>query len=451
MTRLSDDQERRPTGASTGARVPPTLDLGLGVRRASASTARGFEVENLAESGDDGFGALQSVELPEGPSVQYVHDPMGRRIARYEDGVRTAGWLCLDSLRPLAELSAGNEVTSVFADRFITDHLGSVRVVVRMSDGEVVERTAHDAWGRIVSGAAIDPMSPPQRGTCRDAPFGFAAGLHDSVTEPVHFGARECDPVTGRWMQKEPIRFAGGDTNIYAYVGGDPVNYSDPSGLILPLAIADGALADALAGAAATTTVAIAGGGAIADAVRDIDWTPRPLPPWPGPIPGPPIPPVAPATPRPLPVPIPQPVPMCKERYQPKNPPSDRCRDVAVGCRADCVHEMDGAGSTFWKCVNACLEANGCTPGMYSDSRHSRGTRDTRLNREVAARVSATMLRFGAEIEESVKDVKANCSIDEHLAYREACSRLMLIMLVDVMNPIYLEHPELCPPELRRP
>ncbi len=105
-------------------------------------------------------------------------DAPGRRNARDGDGVRTAGWLSLDSLRPVAELKAANEETY----RFITDHLGSVRVVVRMSDGEVVERTDDDAWGEIVSGV----------------PIGFAGGLHDRVTGLVHFGAREYDPATGR-------------------------------------------------------------------------------------------------------------------------------------------------------------------------------------------------------------------------------------------------------------
>jgi hypothetical protein len=35
-----------------------------------------------------------------------------------------------------------------------------------------------------------------------------------------------------RWTAKDPIRFDGGDTNIYAYVGNDPVNWTDPTGLI---------------------------------------------------------------------------------------------------------------------------------------------------------------------------------------------------------------------------
>ena len=41
---------------------------------------------------------------------------------------------------------------------------------------------------------------------------------------------RYIDPVTGTFTQADPIGVAGG-LNVYGYVGGDPVNFSDPLGL----------------------------------------------------------------------------------------------------------------------------------------------------------------------------------------------------------------------------
>jgi RHS repeat-associated protein len=104
--------------------------------------------------------------------------------------------------------------------RFITDHLGSVRLVVRVSDGQIVQRTDYDEFGGIVRTSGDQRMHP----------FGFAGGLHDRDTGLVRFGAREYDPWTGRWMSRDPILFAGGLANLYDYVGGDPVNWVDPAG-----------------------------------------------------------------------------------------------------------------------------------------------------------------------------------------------------------------------------
>jgi RHS repeat-associated protein len=103
--------------------------------------------------------------------------------------------------------------------RFVKDHLGSPRLVVNASTGVVAQRLDYDEWGNVLADS-----SPGFQ------PFGFAGGLYDDDTGLVRFGARDYDPKLGRWTSKDAIRFAGGDTNIYAYVHGDPINYIDPTG-----------------------------------------------------------------------------------------------------------------------------------------------------------------------------------------------------------------------------
>jgi uncharacterized protein RhaS with RHS repeats len=75
----------------------------------------------------------------------------------------------------------------------------------------------------------------------------------------VRFGARDYDPEFARWTAKDPSGFAGGDTNLYAYAYGDPVNFVDPNGelaFLVPLAIL--ALKGALIGAATDAGIELA-------------------------------------------------------------------------------------------------------------------------------------------------------------------------------------------------
>jgi len=57
------------------------------------------------------------------------------------------------------------------------------------------------------------------------------ATTDDSDTKLTRFGYRDYDAYTGKWTAKDPIGFAGGDSNLYGYVLGDPVGLVDPMGL----------------------------------------------------------------------------------------------------------------------------------------------------------------------------------------------------------------------------
>ncbi|MEM2593115.1 MAG: RHS repeat-associated core domain-containing protein [Thermofilaceae archaeon] len=44
------------------------------------------------------------------------------------------------------------------------------------------------------------------------------------------YDAREYDPRTARWLQRDPIDAASGDPNLYRYCGNDPINRGDLGG-----------------------------------------------------------------------------------------------------------------------------------------------------------------------------------------------------------------------------
>ena len=108
--------------------------------------------------------------------------------------------------------------------RLLTDHLGSVRLVVDTSTGAIVQRIDYDEFGQITQ----DTIPGFQ-------PFGFAGGLYDPDTKLTRFGARDYDAFTGRWSAKDPIRYAGVDTNLYGYVANNPTNLTDPEGKLPPI------------------------------------------------------------------------------------------------------------------------------------------------------------------------------------------------------------------------
>ena len=86
----------------------------------------------------------------------------------------------------------------------------------------MVKRINYDSFGTIITDTA----------PAFTIPFGFAGGLHDPATGLIRFGCRDYDPDIGRWTAKDPILFAGGDTDLYGYCVNDPVNWVDPGGLL---------------------------------------------------------------------------------------------------------------------------------------------------------------------------------------------------------------------------
>jgi len=184
----------------------------------------------------DVLGNLMSATLPNATAIDYVVDGRNRRVGKKVNGILTQGFLYKDQLNPVAELDGAGNVVSRFVYgskpnvpdymvkggvtyRIISDHLGSPRLVVD-STGAVVQRMDYDDWGKVTQ-----DTNPGFQ------PFGFAGGIYDRDTGLTRFGARDYDPETGRWTAKDPIKFNGGDSNLYGYVLGDPVNWIDPNGL----------------------------------------------------------------------------------------------------------------------------------------------------------------------------------------------------------------------------
>jgi RHS repeat-associated protein len=181
-------------------------------------------------------GELLQVNLPDGRVIDYYHDSLGRRIAKAVNGTITEKYLWQGLTRLLAVYDGANNLIMRFnyADArmpvsmttggntyYLTyDQVGSLRIVAD-SSGNAVKRIDYDSFGNILND--INPGFPMS--------FAFAGGIYDRDTGLVRFGFRDYDPDTGRWTEKDPIGFAGGDTDLYGYSANNPINFIDPSGL----------------------------------------------------------------------------------------------------------------------------------------------------------------------------------------------------------------------------
>jgi RHS repeat-associated protein len=190
---------------------------------------------NLTTYQYDVLGNLTAVTLPNGTQISYILDAENHRVGKKVNSVVVGGFL-YDGRDLVAQLDANNQMVSQFVYgsgntpdymttggttyRIFSDHLGSPRIVVNSSTGQIVERVDYDEFGNVISDS--NPGFQP---------FGFAGGLYDQDTKLVRFGARDYDASIGRWTAKDPITFSGGDTNLYGYVLNDPVNIVDPAGL----------------------------------------------------------------------------------------------------------------------------------------------------------------------------------------------------------------------------
>jgi RHS repeat-associated protein len=188
--------------------------------------------------------------------VNYVIDGLNRRIGKgVTPGVGSAvneGLLYDEQGRVVAELDGSNNVLSTFvyglkpnvpdymvrggvSYRIISDWRGDVRLVVdttKVGAAAIVQRVDYDEWGIVTY--LVDPEYAPDGPALCFQPFGFAGGLWEPSTGVVRFGARDYDPLMRRWIQKDPIGFAGGQENVYVYVGDDPINGGDPAGTGFP-------------------------------------------------------------------------------------------------------------------------------------------------------------------------------------------------------------------------
>jgi RHS repeat-associated protein len=103
---------------------------------------------------------------------------------------------------------------------YLTDNLGSVRDLGNWN-GQVQDHLNYTGFG-----------VPTDYFPAVSDRYQYAAGEYDADTGLVHVGRRYYFPTIGRWGAEDPWKFRAGDPDLYRYVGNNPTNRTDPSGLV---------------------------------------------------------------------------------------------------------------------------------------------------------------------------------------------------------------------------
>ena len=176
---------------------------------------------------------LTQVTLPgQGGIVYFKYDPFGRRV--YKSSTAGTTIYAYNGDNVVQEL---NSVGSVLADftqglgideplglyqgatvsYFHADGLGSITSLTNGS-GQLAASYVYDAFGNLTAST----------GTVTN-PFQYTGREFDSETGLYYYRARYYDSAVGRFLSEDPVGFAGG-RDFYAYVGGNPLTYIDPTG-----------------------------------------------------------------------------------------------------------------------------------------------------------------------------------------------------------------------------
>lgn len=190
------------------------------VRDAAGLTERAY--------GWDGMRKLRSLTatgaLAETFAAEY--DGGGMRARSTRNGVTTTY-----SFGLLEEISGGGSTVYTpgvsqrqnGVDRFFhSDWIGSTRYLTDGTGLSAPTAYRFDAYGNQSASAGPDATTRKYAGS-----HGYES---DGPAGMQLLGHRFYDPALGRFLNPDPIGFAGG-LNLYAYCGGDPVGLVDPSGL----------------------------------------------------------------------------------------------------------------------------------------------------------------------------------------------------------------------------
>jgi len=192
-------------------------------------TSIGYDLNgNMLSDGTNAFtwNARNQVATLNSVSLQY--DGFGRR------NKNAAGKSFLfDGANTVQELS-GSTVTANLINGGIDEifaRVDSSGTFTPLKDALGSTIALVDASGNLVTQYSYDPFGNTMASGAASANPSQYTGRENEVNGLYFYRARYYSPTLGRFINEDPLGFAGSGPNFYAYVGNDPIDFSDPFGL----------------------------------------------------------------------------------------------------------------------------------------------------------------------------------------------------------------------------
>lgn len=169
-------------------------------------------------------------------NFQFKYDGAGNRLEATRNNVVTR-YVYDASGNLLAETDGSNAIQKyyIYGAGFLATVTSSNQLYCYHFDGTGNTVALTDASANVVNKYAYTPFGAiTNQQEAIAQPFKYV-GKYGVMTEPnglYYMKARYYDPQVGRFISEDPLGFGGGDVNLMAYVGNQPVNGIDPSGLI---------------------------------------------------------------------------------------------------------------------------------------------------------------------------------------------------------------------------
>jgi RHS repeat-associated protein len=224
--------------ARTGLPEPVASAIYDAANRTSQWAGQVFSHDASGNLASDGVNAYawnarnQLTAISGGAAATFAYDGLARRRSKTINS--TATNFLFDGVNLVQELAGSTPIANTLAglrtdESFMRTDSSGVSTLLVDALGSTLAQA--DGSGNVQTQSIFEPFgTTSSSGATSSNPFQFTGRERDG-TGLYYYRARYVATTFARFMSEDPIGLNGGDVDLYAYVGNDPVNSTDPFGL----------------------------------------------------------------------------------------------------------------------------------------------------------------------------------------------------------------------------